>query len=119
MTFARYQDLLSVLCGLGHISQRKRLHKKREDRPYYRFTKNTNSRRASMGIVPQKAPTNVSTYALAMRYGLNYRTVRKWYQQESFEDLRSGPQEPRSKSLSGFVEAACLFFKGATKLALG
>ena len=66
----------------------------------------------------QEAPAKVSTYALAKRYRLNYRTVQKWRQRNSVEDLQSGPKEPRSKSLSKVEEAACLFFRCATQLPL-
>ena len=53
----------------------------------------------------QEAPAKVSTYALAKQYGLNYRTVQNRRRRSSVEDLRSGPQEPRPKSLSKVEEA--------------
>ena len=66
----------------------------------------------------QEAPDTISTTSLAKRFGINYRTVQKWRQRDSVEDLRSGPKEPRPKSLSKFEEAACLIFRCATKLPL-
>ncbi len=66
----------------------------------------------------QEAPESVSNSALAKRYRLNYRTVKKWRERESVEDRRSGPKDPRPKSLSRVEEAACVFFRMATKLPL-
>ena len=66
----------------------------------------------------QEAAAKVSTYAFAKQYGLNSRTVQKWHQWDSVKDRRSGPQDPHPKSLSRVEEAACLFFRCATKLPL-
>src|SRR3712207_6964016 len=39
-----------------------------------------------------------SLRALAKRYGVNQKTVRKWKGRSSVADLRTGPKEPRSRS---------------------
>ena len=66
----------------------------------------------------QAAPPEVSTRSLARRFGLNYLTVQKWRERSSVEDLRSGPQEPRSKSLSKVEEASCVYLRKTTRLSL-
>ena len=48
----------------------------------------------------QEASATLSTYPIEKRYGLNYRMVQKWHQQDSVEDLQSGTQDPHPKSLS-------------------
>ena len=66
----------------------------------------------------QEAPSSVSDRALARRYGLGLPTVQKWRRRGSVEDRRSGPQEPRPKSLSKAEEAACVYFRTTTQLSL-
>ena len=66
----------------------------------------------------QEAPSSISTHALSKCYGLNYRTVKKWRERESVEDRRSGPQDPRPKSLSKVEEAAYVYFGTTTQLSL-
>lgn len=66
----------------------------------------------------QEAPAEVSTNALAKRFGLNYLTVQKWRKRSSVEDRRSGPQHPRPKSLSKLEVAACILFRKTTRLPL-
>ena len=66
----------------------------------------------------QAAPKEMSNYALSKRLGLNFLTIKKWRDRASVEDRRSGPQDPHPKSLNRVEEAACLFFRCATKLPL-
>jgi len=42
-----------------------------------------------------------SLRALAKRYGVNQKTVRKWKGRSSVADMRTGPTQPRSTVLSG------------------
>ncbi len=57
----------------------------------------------------QKAPKEVSNYALSKRFGLNILMLKRWRERGSVEDRRSGPQEPRSKSLTRVEEAGRQF----------
>ena len=66
----------------------------------------------------QEAPASVSNNAVATRYGINYLTVKKWRRRSSVEDRCSGPQDPRSKSLSKLEEAVCVYFRTKTELPL-
>ena len=66
----------------------------------------------------QEAPKEVTNYALAKRLGINILTVIKWRSRPSVVDRRSGPQNPRSKSLTTLEEAACVMFRMVTKLSL-
>ncbi len=66
----------------------------------------------------QEAPKEVSSRALSRRHGLSLPTVLKWRERESVEDRRSGPQDPRPKSLSKVEEAACVYFRTTTRLSL-
>ena len=66
----------------------------------------------------QEAPKNVSNYALAKRLGINILTVKKWRSRPSVEDRKSGPQNPRSTSLTHIEEAVCVIFRMETELSL-
>ncbi len=66
----------------------------------------------------QEAPKEVSSRALSRRHGLSLPTVLKWRERESVEDRRSGPQDPRPKSLTKAEEAACVYFRTTTQLSL-
>jgi hypothetical protein len=55
-------------------------------------------------------PSSDRTYeeslrALAKRYGVNQKTVRKWKGRSSVADMRTGPTQPRSTVLSDEEEA--------------
>ncbi len=59
-----------------------------------------------------------SLRALAKRYGINQKTVRKWKARSSVEDLRTGPQAPRSTVLTIEEEAVIVAFRRHTLLPL-
>src|SRR3712207_531841 len=59
-----------------------------------------------------------SLRALAKRYGVNQKTVRKWKGRNSVADLRTGPKEPRSTVLSVEDEAIVVAFRRHTLLPL-
>jgi transposase InsO family protein len=52
-----------------------------------------------------------SLRALAKRYGINQKTVRKWKARDCVADLRTGPKEPRSTVLSVEEEAIVIAFR--------
>jgi transposase-like protein len=55
---------------------------------------------------------------LAEQYGLNPKTVMKWRNRVSLEDLPMGPKDPRSTVLSQEQEALCVAFRKHTLLPL-
>ena len=57
-----------------------------------------------------------SLRALAKRYGINQKTVRKWRNRTSAADLPTGPREPRSTVLSVQEEAVIVAFRRYTLL---
>src|SRR5215216_4981690 len=59
-----------------------------------------------------------SLRALAKRYGVNQKTVRKWKGRSSVADLRTGPKERRSTTLSAEDEAIVVAFRRHTLLPL-
>src|ERR671916_9240 len=59
-----------------------------------------------------------SLRALAKRYGVNQKTVRKWKGRSSVADVRTGPKEPRSTTLSVEDEAVVVAFRRHTLLPL-
>jgi transposase InsO family protein len=59
-----------------------------------------------------------SLRALAKRYGVNQKTVRKWKGRSSVADIRTGPTQPRSTVLSGEEEAIVVAFRRHTLLSL-
>src|SRR4051812_17632757 len=59
-----------------------------------------------------------SLRALAKRYGINQKTVRKWKARSSVSDLRTGPKEPRSTVLTVEEEAVVVAFRRHTLLPL-
>src|SRR5215213_11214833 len=59
-----------------------------------------------------------SLRALAKRYGVNQKTVRKWKGRSSVADLRTGPKEPRSTVLTLEEEAIVVAFRRHTLLLL-
>ena len=59
-----------------------------------------------------------SLRALAKRYGINQKTVRKWKGRGSVADLPTGPKEPRSTVLSIEEEAVVVAFRRHTLLPL-
>jgi len=64
----------------------------------------------------QRSQASVS--AIAERYGINQKTVRKWRARQSVEDQPMGPTSPRSNVLSREEEAVCVAFRKHTLLAL-
>src|SRR4051812_6578743 len=52
-----------------------------------------------------------SLRALARRYGVNQKTVRKWKARSSVVDRRTGPKQPRSTVLSIEEEAVIVAFR--------
>jgi transposase-like protein len=59
-----------------------------------------------------------SLRALAKRYGINQKTVRKWRSRSSVSDLPTGPKEPKSTVLSIEEEAIIVAFRKHTLLPL-
>jgi len=59
-----------------------------------------------------------SLRALAIRYGVNQKTVAKWKMRASITDQRTGPKEPRSTVLSIEEEAIIVTFRKHTLLPL-
>ena len=59
-----------------------------------------------------------SLRALAKRYGINPKTVAKWKRRGSVGDLKTGPKEPKSTSLSVEDEAIIVAFRKHTLLPL-
>src|SRR5256885_5715638 len=59
-----------------------------------------------------------SLRALAKRYGINQKTVAKWKQRSSPNDLPTGPRDPRSTVLSLEDEAIVVAFRRHTLLPL-
>jgi len=59
-----------------------------------------------------------SLRALAKHYGINPKTVAKWKRRGSVIDLKTGPKEPRSTSLSVEDEAFIVAFRRKTLLPL-
>lgn len=59
-----------------------------------------------------------SLRALAKRYGIDQKTVRKWKNRTSTADLPTGPKDPKSTVLSVEEEAAIVAFRKHTLLPL-
>jgi transposase-like protein len=59
-----------------------------------------------------------SLRVLALRHGINPKTVAKWKKRRSVEDRRTGPREPRSTVLSIEDEAVIVAFRRHTLLPL-
>ena len=59
-----------------------------------------------------------SLRALAKRYGVNQKTIRKWKGRGFVADLRTGPKDPRSTVLSLEEEAVVVAFRRHTLLPL-
>jgi transposase InsO family protein len=59
-----------------------------------------------------------TTCGLALRYGLNPKTVAKWRQRTTTADRRMGPTRPRSSVLTEAEEAIVVEFRRRTLLAL-
>ncbi|RUU48588.1 IS481 family transposase [Mesorhizobium sp. M2C.T.Ca.TU.002.02.1.1] len=59
-----------------------------------------------------------SLRALAKRYGIDQKTVRKWKNRTSTADLPTGPKDPKSTVLSAEEEAAIVAFRKHTLLPL-
>ena len=62
--------------------------------------------------------SQASLRALAKRYGINPKTVAKWKSRAAVGDLKTGPKEPRSTSLSVEEEAIIVAFRRHTLLPL-
>ncbi|TDI63291.1 MAG: IS481 family transposase [Alphaproteobacteria bacterium] len=59
-----------------------------------------------------------SLRSLAVRYGINQKTVQKWRKRKSVEDRKTGPKQPRSTVLSIEEEAIIVAFRRHTLLPL-
>lgn len=59
-----------------------------------------------------------SLRALALRYGVNQKTVAKWKNRTSVADVPTGPKEPKSTVLTADEEAVIVTFRRHTLLAL-
>jgi len=62
--------------------------------------------------------SQASLRELAVRYGINPKTVAKWRQRSSASDARMGPKEPCSTVLSKEQEALIVAFRKHTLLPL-
>lgn len=62
--------------------------------------------------------SQASLRTLAKRYGINPKTVAKWKKRTAVNDLRTGPKDPRSTSLSVEEEAVIVAFRRHTLLPL-
>jgi len=62
--------------------------------------------------------SQASLRELAVRYGINPKTVAKWRRRDSVCDARMGPREPRSTILSKEEEALIVAFRKHTLLSL-
>jgi transposase-like protein len=59
-----------------------------------------------------------SLRTLARRHGVNQKTIAKWKKRRSTADLRTGPKEPRSTTLTIQEEAVVVAFRRHTLLPL-
>ena len=66
----------------------------------------------------QSASEEVTDYDLAKRLDKHVDTIRKWRNRDSVGDVRSGPKNPRSTSLTEVEEVACVVFRVLTLLPL-
>src|SRR5687767_9780263 len=57
----------------------------------------------------QKSPESIRS--LARRYGINPKTVARWKQRESADDLKTGPKQSRSSVLTIDEEALIVAFR--------
>ncbi len=55
---------------------------------------------------------------LSREFGINPKTVAKWRKRQILEDMRTGPKEPRSTTLSEAEEAMVVAFRRHTPLPL-
>jgi hypothetical protein len=55
---------------------------------------------------------------LAIRYGVNRKTIAKWKARESTSDERMGPKNPRSRVLTRNDEAIIIAYRWRTRLSL-
>jgi hypothetical protein len=62
--------------------------------------------------------SKASLRVLSKRYGINPKTVAKWKRRASVADLRTGPKDPKSTSLSIEDEAIVIAFRKHTILPL-
>jgi len=62
--------------------------------------------------------SQASLRELAVRYGINPKTVAKWRRRDDVTDRRTGPREPRSTVLTTEEEAIAVAFRRHTLLAL-
>lgn len=63
--------------------------------------------------------SQASLRALAVRHGINPKTVAKWRRRSSVCDARMGPTEPHSTVLSKQEEALIITFRKHTLLPAG
>ena len=73
-----------------------------------------------VGTIPhgKSRDSQESLRVLALRHGINPKTVAKWKKRRSVEDRRTGPREPRSTVLSIEDEAVIVAFRRHTLLPL-
>lgn len=62
--------------------------------------------------------SHASLATLSRELGINPKTVAKWRKRATVEDLKTGPKEPRSTSLSAEEEATVVAFRRHTLLPL-
>ncbi|MDQ1199110.1 hypothetical protein QE435_004867 [Rhizobium sp. SORGH_AS 787] len=76
------------------------------------------SAKTTYAIRAELQRSKASAAALARRYGINEKTVRKWRSRPSVEDDAMGPKERRSTVLSALEEAAIVSLRVQARLPL-
>lgn len=62
--------------------------------------------------------SRLSVRKLAVKYGVNPKTISKWKARHSTRDMPMGPHSPRQKSLTPTEEATCVGFRNQAMLPL-
>src|SRR3712207_2726187 len=76
------------------------------------------SARTTPRIRAELQASQETTRALAVRYGLNPKTVQKWRKRTTTADQPMGPKRPRSTTLTEAEEAIIVEFRRRTLLPL-
>src|SRR5215212_1820050 len=76
------------------------------------------SARTTPRVRAELQASQATTCSLALRYGLNPKTVRKWRQRTTSADEPMGPSRPRSTVLSEIEKAIVVEFRRRTLLPL-
>ena len=83
------------------------------------YGKRSSQQRSHDAAYSSRTPSvEESPRALAARYGLNAKTVRKWRKRTTTADERMGPKTPKSTVLTPAEEAIVVAFRQKTSLPL-